>query len=101
MGDLENEIRELRERTALTRYQFLKAELQTCCTALEMAQYELSIGDVVVVGREVAAVEEGIRTLERFLPEATAEQREEVGTRVAELKTILDSVKTGLHTQSR
>ena len=36
MGNIDKDIRELREKTGRTRYQFLRAELQTCFTALEM-----------------------------------------------------------------
>jgi hypothetical protein len=101
MGDLKREIKELREKTARTGYQFLKAELQTCLTALEMAKYELSIGNVAVAGSEVACVEEGVRTIQRFLGEVPAEQRREVETKVAELQALLEPLKTQLSPQSR
>lgn len=70
MGTIDKEIRELREKTGRTRYQFLRAELQTCFTALEMGRYELSVGNATVAEREVAAVETGIRAIQRFLPES-------------------------------
>src|SRR2546427_12891483 len=70
MGTIDKDIRELREKTGRTRYQFLRAELQTCFTALEMGRYELSVGNATVAEREVAAVETGIRAIQRFLPES-------------------------------
>jgi hypothetical protein len=101
MGDVEKEIKELIEKTGRTRYQFLRAELQTCLTALEMAEYELSIGNTAVAEKEVAYVEKGVRTLQRFLPEVSDDQRKEIETRVVGLKAILDAVKTKLGPQSR
>jgi len=35
MGTIDKDIRELREKTGRTRYQFLRAELQTCFTSAE------------------------------------------------------------------
>jgi len=94
MGTIDKEIRELREKTGRTRYQFLRAELQTCFTALEMGRYELSVGNATVV-------EKGIRAIQRFLPEVSAEQRREVETKLAELNEILDPLKGELSEQSR
>ena len=100
MRDIDKDIRELREKTGRTRYQFLMAELQTCFTALEMGKYELSVGNTTVAEREVASVEKGIRAIQRFLPEVSAEQRTEVETKLAELNEILDSLKAELNEQS-
>src|SRR2546425_7790346 len=85
MGNIDKDIRELREKTGRTRYQFLRAELQTCFTALEVGKYQLSVGNATVAEREVAAVEKGIRAIQRFLPEVSAEQRREVETKLSEL----------------
>ena len=100
MGDIDKDIRELREKTGRTRYQFLRAELQTCFTALGIGKYELSVGNATVAEREVAAVEKGIRAIQRFLPEVSAEQRREVETKLAELNEILDPLKAELNEQS-
>ena len=100
MGDIDKDIRELREKTGRTRYQFLRAELQTCFTALEIGKYEHSVGNVIVAEREVAAVEKGIRAIQRFLPEVSAEQRREVETKLLELNEILDPLKAELNEQS-
>ena len=99
-GNIDKDIRELREKTGRTRYQFLRAELQTCFTALEIGQYQLSVGNATVAEREVAAVEKGIRAIQRFLPEVSAEQRREVETKLAELNEILDPLKGELNERS-
>jgi len=93
-------VKELREKTGRTRYQFLRAELQTCFTALEIGKYELSVGNATVAEREVAAVEKGIRAIQRFLPDVSAEQRREVETKLSELNEILVALKAELKKQS-
>ncbi len=94
------DIRELYDKIARTRYQFLRTELRTCITALEMAKYELSVGNSPVAEREVVAIEKGIRTIQRFLPEVSAEQRTELQARLADVKAMLDSLKVELNTPS-
>jgi hypothetical protein len=89
MSDLERQIRELAEKTAQLRYQFLLAECQTCFTALDVAQFELSVGGITIAKREIAAVEKGLCTIERFLPEISVEQRQELEEKLAELKAVL------------
>jgi len=96
MGNMDKDIRELREKTGRTRYQFLRVELQTCFTALEVGKYELSVGNATVAEWEVAAVEKGIRAIQRFLPEVSAEQRREVETKLLEINEILDPLKAEL-----
>ena len=90
---MDEEIRELYDNTARTRYQFLTTELQTCVTALEMARFEFSIGNSEVVQKEVAFVEKGISTIQRFLPEVSPEQRTELKERLVDLKATLDPLK--------
>ena len=97
----DEEIRELRDKIAGTRYQFLRTHMQTCITALEMANYELSIGNTSVAKGEVAAVEKGIHTIRRFLPEVTGEQKTELQARLADVNARLDSLKAELTTPSR
>lgn len=91
MDELAKEIRELRERTARTRYAFLRAEFETCSTALEMAKYELSVGNVATAGREVACVDAGLLTIRRFLSQIPADQKLE--TKLAELQAVLELLR--------
>jgi len=84
-------MKELAQRTAEIREQFLRVELETCFTALDMAKFEMAAGNTHVVMRELAVVGKGIATVERFLPGATAEARPELKVRLAELKAALDS----------
>ena len=101
MGDLDKEIGELGDKLQRTRYQFLKAELQTCLTALEMARFELSVGNTPVAEREIAAVEKGVSVIQRFLSGLSQDQRREVDANVAELNAILESVKADVDSHSR
>ena len=96
MNELDKQIRELAKKTEYTRYQFLRAELGTCLTALDMAKYELSVGNVAIARREMDSVEKGIRTIERFLPETSAEQRMQLERQLADLKTA----KAALHSMT-
>jgi hypothetical protein len=93
---MDEEIRRLSETTARTRYQFLTAHLQTCFTAIELAKFELSIGNIGIALKEAAAVEHGIRVLQRFLPEVSGEQRKEVDASLSKLQSALDSLKAEL-----
>jgi hypothetical protein len=97
MGDLDQEIRNLSEKTARTRYEFLKVELQTCWTALEMGVYEFSMGNAAVAEAEVACVEKGISVIHQFLPAASAAQQLEVEAGLAKLTTALASLKATLN----
>jgi chromosome segregation ATPase len=90
---MEEDIRRLHERTASTRYQFLQAELQTCFTALDLAKYELSVGNTSLAEREIAHVEKGIRAIQRFLPEVSGEQRTELEAKLADLQEMLSRLK--------
>ena len=49
--------------------------------------------------REVVSIEKGIRTIQRFLPEVSAEQGTEL-QRLADVKARLDSLKAELSTPS-
>ena len=99
MSELDKDIQELHAKTALTRYQFLRAELQTCFTALDMAEHELSVGNTAVAHKETTVVERALQVFARFLPELADKPRKELETRVAELKTKLEETKTHLRTR--
>lgn len=94
--ELNREIRQLRDRTERIRGDFLKTEIQTCQTALDMGFFELSTGHRDVAAREVAFVEAGIRTIRRFLPETPEEQRAGFETNLAKLEAALDPLKAKL-----
>jgi len=95
---MDEEIRRLFEQTGRTRYQFLTVELQTCFTAIDLANFELSLRNRAVAEREVLAVEEGIRVIQRFLPEVSGEPRTEVEAGLAKLQSQLASLKAELST---
>ena len=96
LNRFDKEITELRERTANTRYQFVRTELDTCLTALEMARYELSVGNIDLTKKEVNAVEKGIEAIERFMLEVHEEQRAGLEKKLVELKSGLRSMKQEL-----
>lgn len=92
--NIDEEIKEILEQSLRTRYQFLRAELETCFTALDMARYELSVGNMAITLREIASVKAGIQALERFLPDIPAgQQKAIIETRLTKLQAGLDSLK--------
>jgi len=93
MRDIDDEVRDLLNRTARTRYQFLQVELQTCFTALDFAKHELSVGNRHIVEMEIGVIERGIHTIRRFLGETSAEQRRTIEQRMQTLQTDLDPLK--------
>src|SRR5215471_11784451 len=99
MGNLDKEIKDLLDRTAQTRYEFLNAELQTCFTALDMAKHEISARNFEVAKKEIASVEAGARTLQRFLPDVPAQQRVEIENKAANLQALLAALKVQLNEQ--
>ena len=86
-------MRELAEKTIQIRYQFLVVELQTCFTSLEMARFELSVDNMPVAKREIAAVEKGLEVLKRFSAEMPPEQKQEMEAKMAELQAAYSVVK--------
>ncbi len=90
---MEGEIRRLQEHTELTRYRLLMTELGTCFTALDLAKFELALGDMPTVEKEISYVENASSTIQRFLPKVSAEQRTELEAKLAELKAALDQLK--------
>jgi hypothetical protein len=94
MREMDEQIRDLLEKTRRTRYEFLKAELQTCNTALDLAKFELSVDNTEVAEKEVRAIEKGISVLERFLPEMPqGDPRRDVEAKLAELKSDFEPVR--------
>src|SRR5690242_11699849 len=98
---LDEEIRQLRRKTDSTRATFIRAELQTCTLALEVAEYQLSMGKLDVVKREVASVLEGISALQRVLREASAEQQIQVKAEVMQLQARLKPLQLELQFHPR
>jgi hypothetical protein len=101
MGELDNQIKRLYETTDRTRYEFLKNEVQACLIALEMAEFQLSIGNRAVAESEATEVAKGIGVLRRFLPATPAEQRPEIGKKLADIEAALISLKAKLNPKAR
>jgi hypothetical protein len=100
MRDMDKEVRDLHQKTTQTRYAFLQAELETCFTAIDMAKYEISVGNIDVAEREVSFVEDGIRTLRRFLTDMPPEEQRKIENRAGILQAMLDEIKAKLNRQS-
>ena len=92
MSDLENQIRELRERTRHTRHQFLKADTQTCFIAIERGQFELSLGNTHEAQKEFELANRGVEVIERFLGEEPG-QMPEIEAKLAALKESMESLR--------
>jgi hypothetical protein len=93
---MDDKIRELLERSAHNRRQLIKVSLQSCATALEIADFQLSVGNAREARKEVAFVEKGVRTIQHFLAGATPAQRTEVEASLAELAKALEQLKARL-----
>ena len=87
--------------SAETRYQFLKVDLQLLSTGLEMGTFELARGNLEIAHREAAAVEKGMRTIERLLPSVGAEKRREVESGLAALRERYEGFQAKLATNGR
>ena len=72
MSDLENKIRDLREKTNQNRERFLEAELRACAIAVETARLEISLGRIAKAREEFAVASRGADVAEGFLRQAPA-----------------------------
>src|SRR5690242_8096507 len=95
MDDLENEIGELREKTKQSRRQFLETDLQTCFTAIERANLELSLGNSHEARRELVMASRGADVVERFLRDADPPETD-LEARLAGLRASLDALRQKL-----
>ena len=93
LPDMDAQMRGLAEDTARLREQFIRADLETCSTSLEMAKLEMSSGNTPLAMQELALIEKGIKTIERFLPETPAGARPELEGMLAKLKAEVQSWK--------
>ena len=100
MSDLENEIRELREKTRHNRHQFLKAYTQTCLIAVERAQLELTLGKTHEAQKEFDVANCGFQVIQRFLSEAP-DQMPDIEARLANLKESLESLRVEIDSLPR
>ena len=92
MSDLDDEIRQLREKTKQNRHQFLKADTQTCFIAVERAHLELSLGNTHEAQKEFDLANRGAQVIQRFLSEAP-DQMPDIEARLANLKESLESLR--------
>jgi uncharacterized protein (DUF2164 family) len=92
MRDIRREIQELLEKTAEVRFNFIQAELQTCFTCIEMAEYELSTGNREFAQRELALAAGGIREVERYAPTISAEARAVIEEKLRKCKAALEAL---------
>jgi hypothetical protein len=93
MTDLDAQVVKLLEKTQQTRADFLRAEVESCRIALDMARLEYERGHVAFAGREVESTAKGISVIERFLPGVREEQQVELRKKVVWLKAALESVR--------
>jgi predicted mannosyl-3-phosphoglycerate phosphatase (HAD superfamily) len=96
LPDSSNNAEQLRAEGIRLRQQFLKAEVMTCSTMLEMAEYELSVRNQAEAVRQIAAAEKGMAALERFVSDQPAEVQHEIDVKVGELGRMLERLKDRL-----
>jgi hypothetical protein len=95
MGEFENEIRDLREKTELNLRQFLRTDLQTIFIALEKGRLELSFGNTVEAEWEFEMATRGTQVVERLSSKAGGEKAE-IEQKLAELREALASFRSDL-----
>jgi predicted transcriptional regulator len=93
MTDLGAEVAALLEKTEQTRNDFLRAEIQTCAIALDMARFEYERGNIPFAGREVESAAKVIAVIERFLPQVRKERQVELRKKLVWLRAALESVR--------
>ena len=93
MDDLAAQVAGLLEKTEQTRNDFLRAEIETCAIALDMARFEYERGHVAFADREVASAAKAIAVIERFLPQAREARQVEMRKKLVWLKVSLESVR--------
>jgi hypothetical protein len=98
--ELAAEVGELLARAARIRYDFLRTELQLCTITLQMGDYELTLGNMHAVRKEIQAAGKGIDVLEKLLPAASAQERSELEPQLAELKNLLQTLNTNFMAMS-
>src|SRR5690349_4623520 len=92
MENLESEIQELRERTKQNRRQFLQTDMQTCFTAIERAELELSLGNSLEARKEMVMASRAADIIERFLREAQPPEAD-LEAQLVDLRASLDSLR--------
>jgi hypothetical protein len=97
MSDFEKDIRDLREKTAHNRRQFLELEVQTCFIAIERAHLEFSLGNTHEAQKEFVVASRGADVVERFLRKA-ATQMPDIEASLSDLRSSLESLRTELDT---
>ena len=95
MSDFEDDIRDLREKSAVNRRQFLELEVQTCFIAIEQAQLELSLGNTHEARKEFVVASHGADVIEGFLRKA-AEEMADIEARLSDLRSSLEALRTAL-----
>ena len=89
---------QLKEENIRLRQQFLEAELMTCFTMLEMAEYELSVRNHSGAARQIATAEKGMAALERFVSDQPFEMQREIDRKTIELRAKTERLKDRLRT---
>jgi hypothetical protein len=100
MSDLAAEVATLLEKTEQTRNEFLRAEIQTCAIALDIARFEYERGHTAYAEREVESATKGIAVFERFLPQAGRDQQVDLREKLTRIKAVLESVKRDFQGQA-
>jgi hypothetical protein len=98
MSQLAN-LSELRAKAEQDRTDFLQTDLALCFTFAAIAKTEIgATGDPRGAERALQKAEDGYATITRFLGRVgDVEKRDEIERKLAELRTVLDSVRAVVH----
>jgi len=99
MEDLQEEIRQLRQRTNQNLREFLETDLQTCFIAVDRGELELSLGNSLEAQKELRMAGRGADVIERFLRDAD-QPLEDIEARLVDLRAALDSLRQLIENKS-
>jgi hypothetical protein len=87
---------ELVKNYETTRYRFIRIDLDTCSTALDMGFLHRSLGNIEIALSEVDMVARGIETIEHFLAGMPPEQKTRLEEDLGEIKRRHEALKASL-----
>lgn len=87
-GDTAAVVKKLRDDALRTRKEFLAIDIGVCRTALEMAEFEFSVGNTDLARNELQSARKGASVIEELLGGVPPAQRGGLETEIAALKKM-------------
>ncbi len=87
---------ELVKNYETTRFRFIRTDLDTCSTALDIGFLHRSLGNIEIALKEVDMVSRGIETIEHFLAGMPPEQKTGLEEALREIKSRHEALKAAV-----